>query len=214
VHALAHADALAQTWVILRPEDRRSCRELIEDPRLGYLLKPARRTTLMQQLGSADAPVPRLASGLRQTADRMRGPDRKAGLRVLLVEDNHINMLLASKILSSAGHKVCHVGSGEAAVEEIRRQLDEQPAASYDVILMDVHMPGIDGFEATRQIRALEQAANAGNPVPILALSANSSTDDRAEGARAGMTGYLSKPFDRADLEAAIAHLAKTSNAA
>ena len=214
VHALAHADELAQTWVILRPEDRRSCRELIEDPRLGYLLKPARRTTLLQQLGSADAPVPRWASGLRQAADRMRGPEHRTGLRVLLVEDNHINMLLASKILSSAGHKVCHVGSGEAAVEEIRRQLDEQPAASYDVILMDVHMPGIDGFEATRQIRALEQAASAGNPVPILALSANSSTDDKAEGARAGMTGYLSKPFDRAALEAAIAHLAKTSNAA
>ncbi len=214
VHAVAHADATAEVWVILRPEDRRFCRELIEDARLGYLLKPARRATLMQQLGSADAPAQRWAKGLRQAADRMRGPEGRSGLRVLLVEDNHINMLLASKILSSAGHQVCHVGSGEAAVDEIRRQLNEHAAVSYDAILMDVHMPGIDGFETTRQIRALEEAASTSNPLPILALSANSSADDKAQGAEAGMNGYLSKPFDRADLEAAIAQLAKTSSAA
>jgi signal transduction histidine kinase/CheY-like chemotaxis protein len=213
-HALRYIESTSQVWVILRPEDRRFYRDLINDERLSYLLKPARRATLAQQLGSSDCPAARWAKGLRQTAERMRAGEEKAGLRVLLVEDNHINMLLATKILGSAGHSVCHAASGESAVDEIRRELADNGTTGFDVVLMDVHMPGIDGFETTRQIRALEMAAGTPERLPILALSANSSADDKAEGAKAGMNGYLSKPFDRADLESAIARLARASNAA
>jgi CheY-like chemotaxis protein len=79
---------------------------------------------------------------------------------------------------------------------------------------MDIQMPGIDGLEATRRIRAMERSASINQPVPILALSANASSDDHAAGARAGMDGYLAKPFDRADLEAAIAGLTHVTDAA
>ena len=212
--ALKHQQTTSQIWIILRPEDRRSCRDLIEDARLGYLLKPVRRASLVSQLCTPDASTGRWSKGLRQAAGRMRDPQSRSGLRVLLVEDNQINMLLATKILSSAGHDVCHVASGEAAVAEISSRLNDDGTQGHDVVLMDVQLPGIDGFEATRQIREIEKSARVRNQVPILALSANASADDKAEGARAGMNGYLSKPFDRADLEEAIAKLAKASDAA
>ena len=213
--ASGYAVHSAHVWTLLRPEERRQYRVLLEDGRFGYLLKPARRSTLVQQLGRTADPHPdEKASDLRRAAMSMRKAEGPVGKKVLLVEDNHINMLLATKILTAAGHSVQHLATGEAAVNDVRQNITQTGSAGYDVILMDIQMPGMDGLEATRHIRAMERDAAVRQAVPILALSANSSSDDHAAGVRAGMDGYLAKPFDRADLEAAITGLTRVTHAA
>jgi CheY-like chemotaxis protein len=146
-----------------------------------------------------------MPAALRQAAARLRG-DKV--LKVMLVEDNQINRMLAEKILQSAGHQVTHFPTGEEAVAAIAANLSASGEAGFDVVLMDIFMPGIDGLEATRQIRALEAKASVAQPVPVLALSANARRDDQKASLAAGMDGYLAKPFDRADLEQAIHRLA------
>ncbi len=212
--ATSHAAKAVRVWTLLKPEERRQYRELLEDARFGYLLKPARRATLVQQFRRPDEAPQRHAAGLREVTLRRRRTGSAGSKSVLLVEDNNINMLLATKILTAAGHRVHHLATGEAAVSETGRNIADTGSAGYDVILMDIQMPGIDGLEATRRIRAMERSAGVNQPVPILALSANASSDDHAAGANAGMDGYLAKPFDRADLEAAIAGLTHVTDAA
>jgi signal transduction histidine kinase/CheY-like chemotaxis protein len=192
-------------WVLLKPEERREHRKLMEGGNIGYLVKPVRYATLRQQLGISDAGKPGHVGALRQAATRLRGGKV---LRVMLVEDNQINRMLAEKILQSAGHHVRHFPTGEEAVAEVEANLAETGHAGFDVILMDILMPGMDGLEATRRIRALENKAGTNQPVPVLALSANARRDDQKASLAAGMNGYVAKPFDRADLELAIHRLA------
>jgi signal transduction histidine kinase/CheY-like chemotaxis protein len=205
---LALANDLARghnVWVLLKPEDRREHRKLMKNGKIGYLVKPVRYATLRQQLGLAGNGKQAHAGSLRQAAARLRG-DKV--LKVMLVEDNQINRMLAEKILQSAGHQVTHFPTGEEAVAAIAANLSVSGEAGFDVVLMDIFMPGIDGLEATRQIRALEAEASVAQPVPVLALSANARRDDQKASLAAGMDGYLAKPFDRADLEQAIHRLA------
>lgn len=124
------------------------------------------------------------------------------GLRVLLVEDNDLNAEIAQFTLDRAGAVVTHVKDGESAVETFAASALHE----YDVVLMDIMMPGIDGLEATRQIRALdcEDAAT----TPIIAVSANAFADDRRLSREAGMNAHLSKPVSSQDLVEALAHIA------
>lgn len=124
------------------------------------------------------------------------------GLRVLLVEDNDLNAEIAQFTLDRAGAVVTHVKDGESAVETFAASAPHE----YDVVLMDIMMPGIDGLEATRQIRALdcEDAAT----TPIIAVSANAFADDRRLSREAGMNAHLSKPVSSQDLVEALAHIA------
>jgi signal transduction histidine kinase/CheY-like chemotaxis protein len=116
-------------------------------------------------------------------------------LRILLAEDNPVNSLLAQKILTSAGHEVYAVTDGRLAVAALRLR-------SFDVVLMDVNMPEMDGFEATRQIRELGEK---GEQIPILALTALAIKGDRERCLAAGMNDYISKPFRRDELLATVA---------
>jgi signal transduction histidine kinase/CheY-like chemotaxis protein len=205
---------VAETWVLLKPEERRNCRHLMEDVRVRYLLKPARRATLLEQLSSHADEMRKPVSSLRQTADKLRTVDSTKSLRVLLVEDNKINMLLATKILNADGHMVTHLSTGLEAVCEVEDALRTSASVGYDIILMDIFMPGIDGMETTRRIRKLEVLLAKGDRTPILALTANAREDDQKCCLNAGMNGYLAKPFDRADLQTAIAELVKIKDAA
>ena len=207
-------ERVGEVWVLLRPEERRVYRQVMEDPGIGYLVKPVRNATLVQQVGRNPGEAKQPADELRRTARRMRRSKPGAGLQIMLVEDNRINQMLAEKILGAAGHDVIHFADGESAVLEVEQQITALGGAGYDVILMDIQMPGIDGLEATRLIRELEARAEAKGPVPILALSANARRDDQMASIAAGMNGYLAKPFDRADLEQAIASLALDGHAA
>lgn len=124
------------------------------------------------------------------------------GLHVLLVEDNDLNAEIAQFTLDRAGAIVTHAKDGESAVEAFAASVPYE----YDVVLMDIMMPGIDGLEATRQIRALnrEDAAT----TPIIAVSANAFADDRRLSREAGMNAHLSKPVSSQELVEALAHIA------
>ena len=128
--------------------------------------------------------------------------DALQGLRVLLVEDNDLNAEIAQFTLSRAGAVVTHARDGESAVEMFAASVPHE----YDVVLMDIMMPGIDGLEATRQIRALDREDAA--TTPIIAVSANAFADDRRLSREAGMNAHLSKPVSSQELVEALAHIA------
>jgi CheY-like chemotaxis protein len=114
-------------------------------------------------------------------------PDYSAlqGMRVLLAEDNLVNQLVAQQILKSAGIEVVTVENGDEAVKTIQR-------APFDAVLMDIQMPVMDGYEATRQIRQQHSATE----LPIIAMTANAMQEDRELALEAGMNDHLGKPID------------------
>ena len=113
---------------------------------------------------------------------------------ILLVEDNELNREIAQEILREYGFRVDTAENGAVAVEKVRTAAP----GSYDLVLMDVQMPVMDGYTATRQIRALEDPALAG--IPILAMTANAFDEDRRNAMESGMNGFLSKPIAIGDL--------------
>lgn len=131
--------------------------------------------------------------------------DALQGLRVLLVEDNDLNAEIAQFTLGRAGAVVTHAKDGESAVEMFAASAPHE----YDVVLMDIMMPGIDGLEATRRIRALDREDAA--TTPIIAVSANAFADDRRLSREAGMNAHLSKPVSSQELVEALAHIAAAS---
>jgi signal transduction histidine kinase/DNA-binding NarL/FixJ family response regulator len=122
-------------------------------------------------------------------------------LRVLVAEDDPVNQEVAVGLLRRSGHLVDAVGDGRAAVDAVR-------AGTYDVVLMDLHMPGVDGIEATRQIRRLPGRKGA---VQIVALSASSMRDSRERAQAAGMNGFLIKPINPGVLAATLADHAQAA---
>ena len=128
--------------------------------------------------------------------------DALQGLRILLVEDNDLNAEIAQFTLGRAGAVVTHAKDGESAVEAFAASAPHE----YDVVLMDIMMPGIDGLEATRRIRALDREDAA--TTPIIAVSANAFADDRRLSREAGMDAHLSKPVSSQELVEALAHIA------
>ena len=152
-----------------------------------YLQKPVTASTLLdglQQLHGA------AAAGELLTVHSV-GERRSRPLRLLIADDNPVNCRLAAIMLQRAGHAVETVANGAEAIERVA-------AASYDAILMDVQMPVMGGLEATRRIRAMADPARAG--LPIIAITANAMQGDDADCYAAGMTGYVTKPIDRAAL--------------
>jgi CheY-like chemotaxis protein/HPt (histidine-containing phosphotransfer) domain-containing protein len=123
------------------------------------------------------------------------GPEPAAVLRVLLAEDNPVNSIVATRTLEKRGHRVTLVSNGAAAVEAFK---DER----FDVILMDVQMPEMDGLEATKRIREVERGAL--RRIPIIALTAHALKGDRERCLAAGMDDYMTKPFRAADLIRAV----------
>ena len=110
-------------------------------------------------------------------------------VRILVAEDERINQLYLSHLLTTAGHEVALAGDGFRVLELLREQ-------AYDLILMDVRMPGMDGIEATRRIRAGEAGAERAR-VPIVALTAYARADDQAQYREAGVTRVATKPLDQ-----------------
>jgi PAS domain S-box-containing protein len=125
------------------------------------------------------------------------GDEEGAGLRILLAEDNPVNQRLAVRLLERMGHRIVLVDNGQAAVERITS------GAAYDLVLMDVQMPVLDGLSATRYVRQWEQRH--GGHVPIIAMTARAMQGDRERCLEAGMDDYLSKPIDSQRLRQLIA---------
>jgi PAS domain S-box-containing protein len=154
----------------------------------GYMHKPLRQSLLFDaimesiagqaQLLATSAPAQRPAANLAT----------RAGVRILLAEDNEVNQVVAIEILRRTGYACDVVSHGRQAVEAVSKH-------RYDVVLMDCQMPELDGFEATALIRSHEVAAN-GRRTPIVALTANAVKGDRERCLAAGMDFYLTKPID------------------
>ncbi len=113
-----------------------------------------------------------------------------AGKRILLAEDNEMNQMIAVAILENAGFTIDIASNGEEAVEK----MEQAPDGTYDVILMDIQMPKMDGYEAARRIREMENQNKA--TIPIVAVTANAFEEDRKVALEAGMNGHLAKPYD------------------
>ncbi len=146
------------------------------------------------------------------------------GIKILLVEDNQINQQVASEILGNAGVLVDIVNNGKEAVEKIRNWKSgiitadsrQQPTANnsqlpYDAILMDIQMPVMDGYEATKQIRNLPSDIH---NIPIIAMTAHAMKGDREKCLEAGMNDYVTKPIDTDQLFSALSRWIKPENTA
>ena len=129
------------------------------------------------------------ASGEQSPAEQLSARDF-TGKRILLVEDNEMNQMIATTILQESGFIVDVASDGIEAVEKMQ----EAPAGHYELILMDIQMPRMDGYEATRRIRALDDARRAS--IPIVAVTANAFEEDANMALEVGMNGHLAKPYD------------------
>ena len=176
----------------------------------GYLVKPLRAVSIAARLA---APADESASlqvtdGLSDcdALDESEAPSTAPtqSLSVLVAEDNEINALLMRSLLTRLGHEVIITTDGEEALESWLAA--ETAGAPYDLILMDVQMPKLDGIETTKRIRELEAGQRA-RRTTILALTANTQMDDRYACFEAGMDGFLIKPLDREKLADALAGL-------
>lgn len=115
--------------------------------------------------------------------------------RVLLVDDNEVNRAIGTRILERLGYRVDTASDGSAALEA-------HASKRYDAIVMDCHMPGVDGYDCTRSIRARE--GTSGRRTPIVALTANAGDENRRQCLEAGMDDYLTKPVEAARLREAL----------
>jgi len=190
--AIRAVPAIADTRLVMLTSsgergDGQRCRDLGIN---GYLAKPASRTDLLDAvsvvLGMADVAAPIVVTQHSIAESRPR-------LRILLAEDNVVNQEVAATMLRKRGHDVDVVGDGRAAVAAAARQ-------RYDVVLMDIQMPEMDGFEATRHIRATAT----GRDLPIIALTAHALSGEREKCLAQGMSDYLTKPFKGHDLFAIV----------
>jgi PAS domain S-box-containing protein len=160
-----------------------------------YLIKPVRRESLQRHILPA-AEEQAVAEPEPAEADAADRSPATGPMRILLAEDNEINQMLAMALLGKIGHEVTAVVNGAEAVEAVRD-------GAFDLVLMDIHMPEVDGLEATRQIRDLDAV---GPDVPIVALTANAMAEDKQMCLDAGMDDYLAKPINEAELNAALEH--------
>lgn len=170
----------------------------------GYLVRPIRPQALLEQLSKSSFALESETSKPHPDLPVSAEPTDRP-LRFLLVEDNDINALLVEKQLRQAGHTIERDATGADALSRIRRCLTGREAP-FDVILMDVLLPEMDGLEATRMISKLYRTdLHAEVRPPIIALTANAFEEDRQRCLEAGMDDYLAKPFDQQMLQAVLA---------
>jgi PAS domain S-box-containing protein len=201
------AAGVAQRIVLTTPAMRGELAALKEAGFTGYLIKPVRAASLAARFLTQDG----FESGGMSDGAALPNAAGCDGLSILVAEDNEINALLIRALLIKLGHRPTIVTDGAAAIDcWLAARAGERP---YDRILMDLHMPDLDGLEATRRIRASE-AERATPRTPILALTANASAEDRDACLAAGMDGFLVKPLDRERLATALTDAGKAALAA
>ena len=178
-----------------RPDDIARCRRIgIEK----YLTKPAKYSDLLDTIAAlvgVSTRAPRESSETRASARSPRRP-----LRILVAEDNLVNRKLVTTLLRKRKHKVTAVENGDAAIKAV-----DAARSAFDVVLMDVQMPVMGGFEATQAIRDRERVS--GRRLPIVALTAHAMQGDRERCLAAGMDGYVSKPIDADLLIETVEHM-------
>jgi len=167
--------------------DARRCRELGV---AAYLTKPVRQGELLDAILTALGTRPiKDAPPVLVTRHSLR--ENSHHLRILLVEDNAVNQVVVVRLLEKRGHTVAVAGNGKEALAALEKQ-------SFDLVLMDIQMPEMDGFEATAAIRKIEQTS--GNHLPVIAMTAHAMVGDRERCLEAGMDDYIAKPIRSEEL--------------
>ena len=194
-----HGEFSAEVVMMLTPS---GYREQIERSRLGgvaaHVLKPIRQSELREAI--ARALFPREGDADRPTGEALLSPTADLrNLNILVVEDNVVNQKVACRLLEKRGHRVALASNGFEALDALQR-------GSFDLILMDVQMPGMDGLETTGRIREMER--DTGQHQPVFALTARAMQGDLDLCLAGGMDGYLSKPIRPADLDAVLGKFA------
>ena len=180
--------------------DAKRCREIGV---AAYLTKPVGQDELMQAILNAlpGRPRPEIPAAV-VTRHSLR--EKSHQLRILLAEDNAVNQKLAVRLLEKRGHTVAVAGNGKEAVAALQ-------AETFDLVLMDVQMPEMDGFQATAAIRELEKAS--GNHLPVIAMTAHAMVGDRERCLAAGMDDYLTKPIRLEELNNLLARYSAKNTA-
>ncbi|HXG38293.1 MAG TPA: response regulator [Bacteroidota bacterium] len=172
------------------PEEVERCRKI---GRCSYITKPVSQSSLLNAMMDA------LHPGMRGGGLPTYVEQKTTGLKILLAEDNEVNRLVATAILQKKGHEVVHAENGTQALEAVRQR-------RFDLILMDVQMPDMDGLQATAAIRAWEQSI--GRHTPIVAMTAHAMKGDRERFLAAGMDDYIAKPINSQELLAILSRVA------
>jgi len=189
---LKHIPAVIMATAYGREDVMRKAEQLGLD---GFLLKPVSPSVLF------DAIMQAFGKEISEASRRVRAKEQESeilqnirGARILLVEDNEINQQVAKEILEGVGLNVTLAGNGQEAVDAVQKE-------NYDVVLMDVQMPLMDGYTATREIRNLKSEIR---NVPIIAMTAHAMAGDEEKSLSAGMNGHVTKPIDPDQLFAAL----------
>ena len=182
------------TLIILTSDIQKAERERARSAGIqATLLKPVRQSDLYNAIAESQG-----ESGFVREPEQLGEAQVRSGsINLLLAEDNLVNQRVAIGLLEREGHTVTAVGDGSDAVEEVSK-------GDYDIVLMDLQMPEIDGFEATKRIRAL---GGTDSEIPIIALTAHAMKGDRERCLEAGMNGYVAKPIQPELLYSEIARV-------
>jgi CheY-like chemotaxis protein len=194
----SHPELAGATIMMLVSADRQGNAERCRAAGISaYLLKPLKQSELLNTIQDvlSACGVPQLMEAGRRAPPEPKVTPSAAPLRVLLAEDNAINQQLAVRILQKRGHEVVVAANGKEAVAALGE-------GRFDLVLMDLEMPEMGGFEATAAVRARE--ARTGGRVPVIALTAHAMKGDRERCLAAGMDGYVTKPILARELFAAI----------
>ncbi|PAY18363.1 hypothetical protein CKO51_16840 [Rhodopirellula sp. SM50] len=200
IHADQHIDRCTLVMIssAARPGDADRCREL---GILRYMTKPVVQSELLETL--LDVFGEQAAQDRASQRDAVDQTEPSTGLKILLAEDGLVNQRVAVGLLQMRGHFVTIANNGKEAVDAVRNE-------RYDVVLMDVQMPEMDGLEATVAIRELEKPN--GRHTPIIAMTAAAMKGDREKCLQVGMDGYISKPIDPEQLSSTLQQISPSES--
>ncbi len=206
--AAARPAGVADILVMLSPAERRGFGSPFAAGFTGFLVKPVRARSLYERLEAG----PRAMAPVTAAADAKEASPASAGLQVLVAEDNEINALLATRTLERLGCVPTWARDGGEAIRLVEAALAGQ-RPGFDLALLDIRMPELDGLAVARRIRAAEQARGGGGRLPIIAVTANTAEDDRRAALACGMDDCLAKPLSRDHLRAWVEKLSGTEAA-
>jgi PAS domain S-box-containing protein len=201
------AKTISHRIVLITPPARSALPALKETGFNNYLVKPVRGVSLAARLQAQSGTDPMLDRVDDETSIVPEQSAHRHGLSILVAEDNEINALLARALLAKLGHHPVVAANG---VDALDAYFGARAAGTpFDLVLMDLRMPGIDGLEATRRIRAADGKDS--SRVPVIALTANAYPEHREACLAAGMDGFVTKPLDRERLMRALDDLSRLS---
>ncbi|SFJ94163.1 PAS domain S-box-containing protein [Pseudovibrio ascidiaceicola] len=194
------SESAPEIFVLIKPQERARIADIKTGEFSGYLTRPVRRSSLLRVLSPGSLLTDEVDRDVTEEEVAPTQQGQNTNLNVLVAEDNPINWMLVQALLDKLGHRSELAEDGHKAVSLCA-------SGSFDIVLMDLHMPGLDGLEAISKIRGREDKS--ASQVPIYVVSADVMPEAKEEALKAGADGFLSKPLKKQDLEAVLKRYAK-----